>query len=156
VIAHASLTEYEATEALFRMLEAAGSRSARAGTRSHRRPRRCRPPPVAARPWGRELVFAGCVILAIIGLRAASRLFVRPASAARPAVQDVYLAAQLRDLRLGLELYRREQGATPTVSPAAHGGALYRRRAAQVPGYELRYQPVQDGAGLHARPQRPR
>lgn len=156
VIAHASLTEYEATEALFRMLEAGWIEIGARRDAFTPAPAPVSTIPRPARPWGRELVFAGVVILAIIGLRAASRLFVRPASAARPAVQDVYLAAQLRDLRLGLELYRREQGRYPDRLGRLTAEHYTDATLLQVPGYELRYQPVQDGADytLDLTPQR--
>lgn len=156
VIEHASLTEYEATEALFRMLEAGWIER---GPR--RDPFAPPPPPVMVvprpnRPWGRELVFAAAVIVAILGLRAASRLFVRPAAAARTQVQDVYLAAQVRDLRLGLELYRREQGRYPERLEQLTADHYADAEVLQVPGYVLRYRAIQDGADytLELAPQR--
>ncbi len=145
VIDGASLTEYEATEALFRMLEAGWiEKGARRDAFAPPPPPPAAPSP--ARPWGRELVFAAALLLGVAGLRGASHLFVRSASAARPPAQDVYVAAQVRDLRLALELYRREQGRYPGRLDQLTTDHYADTDLLRVPGYVLKYRAVQDGA----------
>jgi uncharacterized protein DUF4388 len=112
VVAAAPLTEYETYEALHRLIEAnwieiVGRRDGGA-------------PAVAARPqmrpaasrvsWLRELALVGLVLVSVAGLRVASRTLFPPPPA---TPDDVFVAAQLRDVRFALELYHREHGAFP-------------------------------------------
>ncbi|MBI3540217.1 MAG: DUF4388 domain-containing protein, partial [Candidatus Eisenbacteria bacterium] len=111
VVAAAALTEYEAHEAIHRLMEAewvefVGRRDPGA------------PEPEAARtPVAQGLRFAREAVAVIVGLAivagalAGGRWLARPSAAA--SGPDVFAAAQIRDLRQVLELYRHEHGAYP-------------------------------------------
>lgn len=145
VLAAAPLSEYEGLEVLFHMLESRwielgeSRRGAPAAVPTAPAPRPAR------RSWVRELVFAAAVVVALAGLRAASRLFVPPA-AAHGRAQDVYVATQVRDLRFALELYRREQGRYPGHLERLAEDHFVEPGLLHVPGYLLRYQARRDGS----------
>src|SRR5205085_12339488 len=102
------------------------------------------PPPVPAasaerapRRWGRELVFAAAVSVTLVGLRLTARLFAPPAAAHAPA-EEVAVAAQVRDLRFALELYRREQGRYPERLAELLESRTLDAPGMRVPGYDVR------------------
>jgi len=145
VLAAAPLSEYETYEALQRMVEAgwieiAGRRDP-ALEPSVRAAQQTAGP--ARRTWGRDLALAAAMIAAVVVLRAVAHL-VTPDSG-RPDRADVYAAAQVRDVRMALDLYRREHG----VYPAHLEDLLEARWVApgqlRIPGHVLRYRSERDG-----------
>lgn len=113
VVAAAPLSEYEAREALQRMADAGWIE-----VLSRRDPRLAAVPQAVPEPaaperlaWGRELAVAAAMVLAVALLRLVAQV-VAPGPDPRPAA-DVFSAAQVRDVRLALDLYHREHGAYP-------------------------------------------
>ncbi len=141
IVAAAPLSEHETYEALQRMVEAGwlevtGQRAPGAP------PAPARPAAVAHPPrraWRHELATAGLIVLAIALLRfGAHALAVRPATTG----PNAFTAAQLRDVRMALDLYQREHGAYPArLEDLAD--------ARWLPGERLRPR----GGALHYRPQ---
>ncbi len=139
VVDAAPLSEYEAYESLHRMLESkwiefVGRRDPGLPVESPQRPARVR----ARRPalvW--EIGMALLAIALMVGLRAGARAL-HPA-APGGGEGDVFTAAQVRDLRFALDLYRRERGTYPAqledlVEDRWMGGEQMR-----FPGYSLQY-----------------
>lgn len=111
VIAAAPLTEYETQEALHRLMEAGwvefvGRRDPGAEDTA-----RERPAPARARVL-RQILIGCSVVIAVAGTTIGGQILTRPSSAASDT-PDVFAAAQIRDLRQVLELYRREHGGYP-------------------------------------------
>ena len=113
VVEAAPLSEYEAYEALQRMLEQnwiefVGRQDPGAAPPAPREPSR---PASKRHPVLAELAIAGLVILLIGALRLASAQLARIERAS--PTQDVYATAQVRDVRFALDLYARENGRYP-------------------------------------------
>jgi hypothetical protein len=145
VVAAAPLSEYETYEALQRMVEAGWVEPV-----GRREPGLAPPPlelPGAARPvrvrWERELTVAVLLIAAVVAVRVTSR-FIAPASA-RVASMDIFAAAQVRDLRMALDLYRREHGVYPAGLQELVTERWLARHRLQVAGHEVRYQRERGG-----------
>jgi hypothetical protein len=83
------------------------------------------------------------LIAAVVVLRVTSH-FVAP-EAARPARMDIFAAGQVRDLRMALDLYRREHSVYPTGLQELVSERWLARDRLQVPGLELRYFSQRDG-----------
>jgi hypothetical protein len=156
VVEAASLSEYEAYEALHRMLEGrwiefAGRRDPGSSGGPAPAPR---VPAASRRPWWRELVVGACVLLGMIGLRRVSEA-VDPARAAPPP-GDVFAAAQGRDLRYALELYRREHGVYPRSLGQLAEARWIAPEQTGLAGYLILYHPRRDGGdyALEFRPTR--
>ncbi len=147
VVAAAPLSEYETYEALQRMVEAGWVEPV------GRREPGLAPPPLktsaAASPprtrWERDLSLAVLLIAVFVVLRVTSH-FVAPA-AARTAGMDIFAAAQVRDLRMALDLYRLEHGGYPSRLQELVSERWLARDRLQVPGYELRYISQRDRQG---------
>jgi hypothetical protein len=146
IVAAAPLTEYETHEALHRMVEAqwlefVGRRDP--GEAPVEAP--ARTAPRRGRALAREFlaVAAGLVVLA--GLVAGGRFVTRPGPT-HSAAQDVFVAAQLRDLRKALELYRREHGVYPETLNDLVADDWLTARDLAIPDYRLRYRRIGSGA----------
>jgi hypothetical protein len=150
VVESAPLSEYEAYEALHRMMEAGWIEFVG---------RRDPGLPEVTMPTGREvvrqtlsvareLIMAGVVVAALVGLRWSSHWLQPPVVTDRS--EDVFTAAQVRDVRFALDLYHRENGSYPArlgdlvedrwVSPEQVrplGHAFTYRRARDGQGYQL-------------------
>jgi hypothetical protein len=145
VVTAAPLSEYETYEALQRMVEAGWVEPV------GRREPGLAPPPVelpdSARParvrWERELTVAAGLIAFIFVLRLGSH-FVAP-TATRPTRPDIFAAAEVRDLRMGLDLYRREHGCYPDALEKLVADRWLSSDRVRVAGHELRYRSVRDG-----------
>jgi len=145
VVAAAPLSEYETYEALQRMVEAGWVEPV-----GRREPGLAPPPlelPVAARParvrWERDLAVAVLLIAAVVVLRVTSH-FVAPA-AARPVSMDIFAAAQVRDLRMALDLYRREHGSYPGGLQELVADRWLSHDRLRVAGHEVLYRRQRDG-----------
>ena len=156
VVAAAPLSEYETYEALQRMVEAGWVEVV-----GHREPGLAPAPlelPSAARPvrarWGRDLTVAVLLIAAVAVLRVTSHFVAR--EVATPASMDIFAAAQVRDLRMALDLYQREHGAYPAGLQQLVVEHWLDRDRLQVAGHELSYRRQRDGQdyrlGLSAGP----
>ena len=147
VVEAAPLTEYEAYEALYRMLEAhwiefTGRRDP--GLVSAATP--IAPPPVVSYrgpSWAYELLVACGAVGLVVVARLSAPSF---GGAKAPNLEtDVYAAAHLRDLRQAVDLFQRERGELPrrladlVEDHWVEGGQL------RVPGYVLHYRPAENG-----------
>lgn len=145
IVEEAPLSEYEAYEALQRMLDSdwiefvgrldPGS-SAPAPAEAVSAPER-------RWHWMRELAVAVTVIAVLAGLRFGSR-FVED-SGHPPANHDVFAAAQVRDLRYALDLYHRERGSYPRRLEDLVEDRWVGRDQLRMSGYLVQYRPVEDG-----------
>lgn len=147
VVEAAPLSEYEAYEALFRMLESRWievvGRQDPGLTVVPKSTSATEPGSPEVRPWWRELVVAGAFLLALFGMRSVSgqlHLNARPAPA-----HDVYAAAQMRDLRFALELYERERGHYPADLTALVSEDWVHAQQVQITGYKLDYSTLDEG-----------
>lgn len=144
IVAIAPLTEYETCEALQRMLDAGWIE------RVGRREPGAAPVVVAAPPraplrLGRELVFAAAVVALMLALRFGAHALV--AEAHHAAGPDVFAAAQLRDVRYALDLYRRERGVYPERLEQLVDDRWLPPGRARLSGYALDYRPERGGLG---------
>jgi hypothetical protein len=148
VVEAAPLTEYEAYEALDRMLhehwvEVAGRRDpgVRPGAGAAR-PSTRRVVPVG---WHRELAVAGIVLAVFAVLTLGARAF--RSSATRPLdPNDVAVIAHQRDIRYALELYRRERGVYPAGLELLVEDDWLPAGRLSVPDHHLSYRRVAAGA----------
>ena len=145
IVAAAPLSEYETYEALQRMVEAGwvevvGRREPGVSPLPLEPPGARRP----ARPvWRRELAAALVMIAAITLLRLTSH-FALP-DGRRPATVDVFAAAQMRDVRMALDLYHREHGVFPDRVEDLTEASWVSREQLSVPGHLLRYRSERGG-----------
>ncbi len=148
IVDAAPLSEYEAYEALFRMLQAnwievAGRRdpgqapAAPAAAPAHHRPRPRRFLVL------RELGVAAAAALLVVGLRLGIQRLT--ASPPLPPQRDVFAVAQLRDLRFALELYRREEGSYPRSLDALVDSRWVAPEQVRITGYLVHYRPLHEG-----------
>jgi hypothetical protein len=77
-------------------------------------------------------------------MRAGTRLL-EPYAAHRTSNDDVFAAAQLRDLRIALDLYRRERSAYPPRLEELVKDAWIAPGQARMRGYVLYYRPLRGG-----------
>jgi hypothetical protein len=146
VVEAAPLSEYEAYEALQRMVEAnwvemVGRRDP--GTAAPSAPA----PPSAAHPratLARELLVASLVALTVLGLRLGGRALEPPREAA--ASGDVFAAAQMRNLRFALDHFHRERGVYPMRLEELAEDRWVTPEQLRMPGYTLLYRRARDGA----------
>ena len=68
------------------------------------------------------------------------------ASAPPPPENDVFVSAQLRDLRFALDLYRREHGNYPPSFQELIEARWIDAEQVKVSGYSLHYLPLEGGA----------
>lgn len=150
VVDAAPLSEYEAYESLHRMMEAqwvevVGRRDPGAPTpgTEEERPSRTSVAPRAGALL-REIALVGLVVAVVAGLRLASGL-IDPSTAPPPA-DDVFAAAQVRDLRYALDLYHREQGRYPERLEDLVEDRWVARDQVRMPGYLLVYHAERGGS----------
>lgn len=149
IVAAAPLSEYETYEALHNMLETGWLE-----VTGQRAPGITLPParPVAAQParpaWRRELATAALIALAVTLLRLGAHVIAPPVPA---AATNAFASAQLRDVRMALDLYRRERGAYPDRLEALAEARWLPEDRLRVRGYDLRYRPEDGGAAYDLR-----
>jgi hypothetical protein len=144
VVEAAPLAEYEAYEALDRMLEAnwiemVGRRDP--GTAQAPARRLVAPPPRHA-SIPREIMVAFLSLAIAVGLHfgAVALEQQRP-----PAGADVFAAVQVEQLRSALELYRRQNGGYPKTLDALVADDWASAGQTHVRGYRLHYRPERGG-----------
>ena len=145
IVESAPLSEYEAYEALQRMLD-----SDWVEVVGRRNPGASVPAPAPAvkgeRPRGgfaRELIVAATVIAALVGLRFGSRFVVDRGQP--PMRNDVFAAAHMRDLRYALDLYHRERGNYPKRLDDLVEDRWVGRDQLRMTGYLVQYRTIEDG-----------
>jgi hypothetical protein len=148
LVTAAPLTEFETYDTLNRMLEAGWVEMT---TRRIGAPPSAEPVaagPIAARKprfrWVREMAMMFMIGAALLGMRAGARLLEPLASHGAPT-DDVFAAAQLRDLRVALDLYRREHSAYPPRLQELVKEAWIAPGQAHMRGYVLYYRPLRGG-----------
>lgn len=138
VVEAAPLSEYESYEALHRMLEANWLEFV--GRRDPGRPEEASWIAAGATSGrsspARELAVAALVIAALFGLRTASSAFTPPP---RAITDDLFAAAEVRDLRYAINLYRRERGTYPPNLDALIEDRWIQPGQNQISGYQLVY-----------------
>jgi hypothetical protein len=146
VVKSAPLGEYETYETLHRMLEAkwiemTGRREPGEASKASSREAKLHAGPRRPVLW--EVV----VLIAVVAFLFAARHAGRPlATSPPPSPQnDVFAAAQLRNLRAGLELYRRENGAYPGRLEEMVEGHWITPDQVRVNGYLFNYHPPRRG-----------
>ena len=146
IVAAAPLSEYEAYEALQRMhdsnwIEFVGRRA----------PGKAPPPPPVVkrkpgyrrpRPLG-EIVVAIGILALVFGLRYASTRL--PAGRSASPANDVFAAAQVRDLHYALDLYHCERGSYPGRLEDLVEDRWVSREQLSLPGYILSYRAESSG-----------
>ena len=145
VVAAAPLSEYETYEALQRMFDAGWLEVV------GRRDPGLAPPPVVlpvtertTRPrWKWDLAVAILLIATVAALRVPPHLLT-PA-APHSTATDIFAAAQLRDVRMALALYRREHGAYPAALRDLVATRWLSRDQLRIAGHDLSYRRGLDG-----------
>lgn len=145
VTAAAPLTEYETHEALHRMTEAGwvevvGRRDT--GPTVVAAP--IQSAPVRRRALARELLVTATAMVMVAALVACGHLVTR-VTPTDHSPTDVFVAAQMRDLRKVLELYQRENGRYPERLEQLVDDHWLSEGGIEVPGHRLQYRP--QGAG---------
>jgi hypothetical protein len=146
VVVAAPLSEYEAYEALQRMLEAGWIEFV--GRRDPGLPE-----PVAAAPTHTAFrhprrLMREAVVLAILLVTAGALHVAARALATPPPLDpttDVFVAAQVRDLRFALELYRRERGVYPARLDDLVEDRWVEARQTRLVGHRVVYHLARDG-----------
>ena len=138
LVESAPLSEYEAYEALHRMLEAnwievVGRRDPGLPEEAPRAAARTTERPVSLL---REALVVALLIAGVLGLQSGARAL---EPRARVLKDDIFAAAQMRDLRFALELYRRERGAYPGRLDDLVEDRWIPADLLRMPGYALRY-----------------
>ncbi len=153
----APLSEYEVYEALQRMhdanwIEFVGRRAPGLAPPPVRFPEPEARAPRAPLRLHRELAVALLVAAAVFGLRWVAAHAIRPAS---NPVDDVFAAAQVRDVRYALDLYRLERGSYPARLRDLVDDRWIARDQVKLPGYRLVYRLDPSGSyRLDVRPER--
>ncbi|TMQ71268.1 MAG: DUF4388 domain-containing protein, partial [Candidatus Eisenbacteria bacterium] len=140
VVEAAPLSEYEAYEALDRMLDAnwievVGRRDP--GTMEAPGRRILAPPPPHT-SVSREVVAAVTVLAIAVGLHFGARAIEAQRPEPRPE-SDVFAVVQVQQLRSALELYRSENGRYPKSFDALVADDWISRGQTRVLGYKVRY-----------------
>lgn len=146
ILEQAPLSEYETYEALQRMVD-----SRWVVLEGHRDPGAPPPPPSAlprlaartARTVANELLVAASVLGAIGLLFLGARVL--PTGSSTVPAQDVYAAAQMRDVRYALDLYHRERGRYPEHLEDLVEDRWIAPDQAKLPGYSLAYRLESNG-----------
>jgi hypothetical protein len=146
IVDAAPLSEYEAYESLNRMLEANWIESM-----GRRDPGIAAPPkPIRPRPAARkvnllnEALAVGLFVALVMGLMFGSRL-VGTITAAPPPPDDLYVAAQVRDLRYALDLYHQEHGVYPSELQTLVEDDWLAPPQIRLSGYVVHYAPLRGG-----------
>ena len=145
VVEAAPLSEYEAYEALFRLLEAQwieavgrrdpGIRVAPSAVRELRRGRS---------PFAVQMAVGALVLLVAVGLQLGARM-VRPGGSTAPGVADVFVASQIRQVRSALDLFHRENGTYPRDLESLVNDDWIGADQMRISGYRLNYRLQRDG-----------
>jgi hypothetical protein len=147
VVDAAPLSEFETYEALFRMLDARWLEFV--GRRNPGLPQLAVVPDAThsgggSRSLVREITVAVIVMGAFLLARLAAQA-IHP-MVAQAATRDPFTAAELRDLRFALDLYRRERGTYPARLEDLVEDRWISADQIHISGYLLRYRRERDGS----------
>jgi len=145
VVEAAPLLEYEAYEALNRMLEANWIESVGRRDPGIDADLEQRAPTPRRTPLLNEFVVIVLAVGLVLGLRYGATMF-GPASAAPPSRDDVYTATQMRDLRYALDLYKREHGTYPKQLEMLVDEQWLSADQVALRGYRLSYRLLDQGS----------
>lgn len=145
LVAEASLTDYEAYEALYKLIEAGWIEISgrRAPTQSV--------PEVAAksaepRTWKVEFAMAGaCLVLVAMANLAAWRTTNPALLVPAGFEEDVFARLGMKDVRLALDLYRHQHGSYPASLEDLVGDGWLKRAQLSPDGYPLIYRRLPNG-----------
>jgi hypothetical protein len=158
VVEAAPLSEFEAYESLHRMLEAKWIEFVGRRDPGHVAPAAPMGPPqrVTNRSpaWMRELAVGAAILAAVAVVRMIATVV--PTAHTPEAGSDVYIAAQLRDLRFAVELFERERGSLPHGLEELVEDRWLDAAQLRLPGYALHYKLLDGGREyeLDVRPDR--
>jgi hypothetical protein len=146
VVSQAPLSEYEAYESLFRMLQAnwlefVGRRDP--GMSEPSSSEHVATKPRARVPVLRELTLAAIVIGAFMGMRFAGHAML-PGDPGMPG-NDPFTVAAVSNVRFALDLYHRERGAYPEHLQELVEDRWISADQTRVAGYSVRYRRAADG-----------
>lgn len=148
VVEAAPLSEYETYEALHRMLVANWIEFV---GRKNPGLEALAAAPQKVRKQGlslvRELALAVLVVAALFGMHWSSRWL--PAATANAPDDDVFVTAQVRDMRFALDLYRRERGAYPARLSDLVEDRWLSPAQIRIPGDLVSYRRSGDGQEYH-------
>ena len=143
LIAEAPLNEYEALEALFRLVEAGWIEI------QGRRAREVAPAPDTtairrgiAQAWRIDAVLAAAAVALVILMQVAGW---KTAPAAVPAERDAYAALALGDMRFALDVYRTEHGRYPQRLEDLVAAGWITNAQTRTDGQAMAYAPVDGG-----------
>jgi hypothetical protein len=142
VVAEAPLSEYEAYEALHRLLESNWIEFVGRQAPDQKKAEEPATPAPHASSRGRngvlqELALAGAFVGLVVGLHFAGDRF---AATQRPAPKtDVFVVAQVRDLKFALDLYERENGRYPARLDDLVEDHWIAARHVRLPGFVVSY-----------------
>jgi hypothetical protein len=144
VVAEAPLTEWETYEALDRMIQMewivfSGRREPDPDEAREAKPALAEAPrsaPLVRHSFARELALVAIVAVAAVGLR-----FAGDALRARTTIRtdDVFVTAQIRDVRYALEMHRRERGGYPSRLEDLAADRWIRPAQLRIPGHRIYY-----------------
>jgi hypothetical protein len=98
----------------------------------------------------RELLGTATALVMVAALVLGGHL-ARRATPASQSASDVFVAAQMRDLRKVLDLYQRENGRYPDRLEQLVDDHWLSPRGIDVPGHRLEYRPQSAGANYRLR-----
>jgi len=151
VTAAAPLTEYETQEALHRMTEAGWVETVGRRDPGHAAAEApATPAPIRRRALARELLATATAMMVVAALVVCGHLVTRAAPADH-SPSDVFVAAQMRDLRKVLDLYQRENGRYPDRLEQLVDDHWLSANGIEVPGHRLEYRPQAAGANYRLR-----
>ena len=138
VVAVAPLSEYEAYEALDRMLDAQWIEIVGRRDPGLPPPRKAAPTPGRTLSPARELTVAVLILMAAVGLHFGA-VFLLPRPTPPDPRHDVFAQAQLGEIRTSLELYRREKGVYPPKLSALVEDDWVGVAQTRIQSYQVRY-----------------
>jgi hypothetical protein len=152
LLVEASLTDYEAYEALFRLVEAGWIEIQ--GRRAPDEPAPVDPNPARralGASWRTDLILAGTAAGLVLFMQIAAW---RTAPAAPPldpatvAVEDPYAALALRDVRFAIDVHRAQHGTYPATLEGLVEAGWLRKEQLRHDRYAIEYVPGESGYSL--------
>jgi Domain of unknown function (DUF4388) len=146
IVEMASLTEYEAYEAIHQMLESSWIEIV--GRQDPGRPQ-VAPAPAVVKPrssplrWVYEIVMIFIVAGAVMGLHLLADKV--PRSRIDRPDEDIFVAARLRNVGLALDLYALERGSFPPTLQTLVDDRWVSQTEIEMPGHLLQYNPERGG-----------
>ncbi len=143
LVSEAPLTDFEAYEALFRLVDAGWIE-----IQGRRAPERVEPEDAGegdglGRHWKTEAALAGACLALVLVVQLVSWRTTRPAA---PMPTDAYTSLGLRDVRVAVETFRVQNGHYPERLEELVESGWLRRGQLAPNGFALAYRPIADGS----------